>query len=393
MKLRSKVRLWIVNIFRGILALTLLSSGLVKLLDPLGMVYKLQAYAEHWAFSIDDLWLKIAAVALGIIELQLGAYLLLGIRRRTSAWLVFLMMLAFLGVSIYLFLDGDISDCGCFGAAIEVSSGETLLKNVVLSCMSLYIVCFPNRMRRLVTERNQGMATIYVFCYGLVVSLYSLHYLPLVTFTDYREGENWEAQYNAGSFPAREGIINLAVYNSSGEDVTSELLSDSSKTFILTLHNVLEADDSSTDRINNLYDFAIDNGYRFIALTSEAVNYGNWIDRTGASYECLYADADVLKAMVRSNPGLLLLQNGTLVGKWGTNNLPDIEEIPSSLTPISTNEYMTWARIILLLIVPMVLLIILDGVWIGQKYRGHKLRMRELLKGEAKVDANEQSKT
>ena len=389
MKARLKVRLWIVNIFRGILALTLLSSGLVKLLDPMGMVYKLQAYAEHWAFSIDELWLKVAAVALGIVELQLGAYLLLGIRRRTSAWVALLMMLAFLAISVYLYFDGGISDCGCFGDAVEFSLGETLLKNVLLSAMALYLVCFPNRMRRLVTERNQGMATIYVFCYGLVLSLYSLHYLPFVTFTDYREGENWATQYNEGATPAREDIINLAVYNKRGEDVTAEILNDSSRTFILTLYDAFKADDSSADRINDLYDFAIDHGYRFVALTGEAASYVNWQDRTGASYECLYADADVIKAMVRSNPGLLMLHNGTLVGKWGTNNLPNVEEMNPTELEVTEGEYMAWTRILLFLIIPMLLLMIFDGVWIGQKYRVHRRKMRELLKGTAEDTQNE----
>ena len=386
MKVRLKVRLWIVNIFRGILALTLLSSGLVKLLDPMGMVYKLQAYAEHWAFSIDELWLKVVAVALGIVELQLGAYLLLGIRRRTSAWVALLMMLAFLAISVYLYFDGGISDCGCFGDAIELSLGETLLKNVLLSGMALYLVCFPNRMRRLVTERNQGIATVYVFCYGLVLALYSLHYLPLVTFTDYKEGENWAVQYNDGRDPAREDIINLAIYNKEGENITTELLNDSSHTFILTLHDALKADDSSADRINDLNDFAVDYGYRFFALTCEAENYTNWQDRTGASYDCLYADADVIKAMVRSNPGLLLLYNGTLVRKWSSNNLPNIEDVNPAQLEVAESEYMSWSRILLLLFIPMLLLMIFDGVWIDCKYRGHRLRMRELLKGEAKCD-------
>ena len=211
----------------------------------------------------------------------------------------------------------------------------------------------------------------------------------MVTFTDYRKGESWATQYNVGTAPAREGVINLAVYNKGGEDVTAELLSDTSRTFILTLHDALKADDSSADRINDLYDFAIDHGYRFVALTGEAVNYANWQDRTGASYDCLYADADVIKAMVRSNPGLLLLHNGTLEGKWGTNNLPNVEEMNPATMEFPENEYMVWTRILLLLIVPMLLLMVLDGVWIGRKYRGHRLRMRELLKGEVKSDTTE----
>ena len=78
--------------------------------------------------------------------------------------------------------------------------------------MLAYMVRFPHKMRRLVTERNQVVATVYVFCYGIVLALYSLHYLPFVTFTDYRVGEDWGRQYQYGDMPARDGILNLGFW-------------------------------------------------------------------------------------------------------------------------------------------------------------------------------------
>ena len=44
-----------------------------------------------------------------------------------------------------------------------------------------------------------------------------------------------------------------------------------------------------------------------------------------------FADATLLKAMVRANPGLLLLQSGTVRGKWSKNALPDGEDVRSAL--------------------------------------------------------------
>ncbi len=388
MTFRTKVRLWLVNACRFFLSGVLLVSGFVKLADPMGMVYKLEAYSAHWSVEVGDLWLKLASVVIGVIELQIGIYLLLGIRRRTSAWVALLMMLSFLLLSIYLYVDGGIADCGCFGAALDFSPRETLIKNVVLTLISLYLVMYPRRMRRLITERNQGFATVYVFAYGCALSLYSLHYLPLVTFTDYRVGENWGEQYHTGELPARDGILNLAMFNADGDDVASELLSDTSSVFLLTLPEVKRVDDSSADRINDLFDYAHDNDFRFVALVGDLNNYVDWQDRTGASYEALSVEEDVLKSMVRSAPGLLLLRDGVLIEKWGTNNLPTTMEVDVLIAAhlkggeIDSSESFMWLRLILFLVVPLLLLIALDGVWVGQKFREHRKRMRQLLQKE-----------
>ena len=385
MNARVKVRLWTVNVCRAVLAGVLLVSGFVKLADPMGMVYKLQAYATHWSFTVDDLWLKMLSVVIGALELQIGVYLLLGIRRRTSAWVTLFMMLAFLLLSIYLYIDGGIADCGCFGAALELSPGATLLKNVGLTLMAVYIVMYPRRMRRLVTERNQGVATVCTIAYSFVIALYSLHYLPFVTFTDYRVGENWAAQYEEGAQPARDGIVNLAMYDAEGEDVTASVLNDSVTCFMLTLPEVKRADDSSADRINDLYDYAHDREWGFVALVGDASAYADWQDRTGASYEALSVDADVLKAMVRSTPGLLLMHQGVLLGKWGTNNLPTATEVEKVMAlhasgeVVESSESMVWLRLVLLLAVPLLLLISIDGAWVGQKFREHRKKMRQLL--------------
>ena len=57
MNFRLKLRLYLVNVFRVIIALTMIASGLVKLLDPLGMVYKLQVYTNYLDIDVDALWM------------------------------------------------------------------------------------------------------------------------------------------------------------------------------------------------------------------------------------------------------------------------------------------------------------------------------------------------
>jgi hypothetical protein len=185
--------------------------------------------------------------------------------------------------------------------------------------------------------------------------------------------------------------MNLALYDKNGDDVAGRFLNDSTTVFVVTLPNVVKADDSSTDRINDLYDFAIDHRYEFIGLTSDPANYGDWSDRTGAIYEVYNVDEDILKAMVRSNPGMLLLYKGVLLGKWGTNNIPETNDV-AQLIEFNTSEIrsdfserMVWIRLFVLLGAPLLLLMALDGLWIGQKYRGHRIRMRELLQQKSNI--------
>ncbi len=64
------------------------------------------------------------------------------------------------------------------------------------------------------------------------------------------------------------------------------------------------------------------NGIDFYILTSsgttEVKEYENGL---------LFCSADeiTLKTMIRSNPGYMLLKNGTIAGKWSWANVPDRE--------------------------------------------------------------------
>lgn len=54
---------------------------------------------------------------------------------------------------------------------------------------------------------------------------------------------------------------------------------------------------------------------------------GRWQDLTGADYPFGMTDETTLKTIVRSNPGLVLLKDGTVYNKWSCNNLPKEEDL------------------------------------------------------------------
>lgn len=121
----------------------------------------------------------------------------------------------------------------------------------------------------------------------------------------------------------------------SGEDITDSILSEKEYTFLLISNKLETADDSKIDVINEIYDYARKYGYKFYCLTSsnnDAII--EWTDKTGAEYSFLMADDTVLKTIVRSNPGLMLIKEGTIMNKWSMNTLPKEDELTNSLEKI-----------------------------------------------------------
>jgi hypothetical protein len=68
-------------------------------------------------------------------------------------------------------------------------------------------------------------------------------------------------------------------------------------------------------------------GYSFICLTSTLPDESmEFAEANGAPYEFFNCDEITLKTMIRSNPGLIIMKDGTILGKWHYNDIPTPEE-------------------------------------------------------------------
>lgn len=118
-------------------------------------------------------------------------------------------------------------------------------------------------------------------------------------------------------------IAAFNIYNVEGEDVTDQIIGTSGSVLLLIASKVETADDEQMDQINGVYDYALEYDIPFYCVTGsseEAINA--WRDNTGAEYPFLMADEVLLKTIIRSNPGLVLLRDGTILGKWHYNDIP-----------------------------------------------------------------------
>ena len=403
-----------VNICRALMALTFVFSGFVKAVDPIGTQYKIHDYLSAWgldAWNAD--WLTLtASIALSTAEFFIGMMLLFAIQRRVVSRLALMLMTAMTILTLWIYISDPVSDCGCFGDAITLTNGQTLAKNIVLTAAAIIMAIWPLEMARLIRKKTQWIVINYTVVFILAVSGYSLYYLPQFDFRPYHVGadikkgmeipegaeqpefvttfilekDGQRKEFSLEEYPdstwtfidsrtvqTKKGYV-PPIHDFSittvdeGEDITEEIVADKGYSLLLVSPHLEQADDIHFNEINRLYDYTKQHGYRFLCLTAsteEAI--GRWKDRTGAEYQFANTDETTLKTIIRSNPGLVLLHNGSIKGKWSHNALPDVSpQTPKieqgGLRGNDRSDTSMAVVMILWFIVPLTLLTIADGV-------------------------------
>ena len=406
-----------INACRFFLAAVFAFSGFIKANDPLGTVYKIQDYLEAWelyAFK-DNFFPYVMSVSLGVFEFVVGINFLLGLRKKLTAFLILVFMLVMTPLSLWLAIENPISDCGCFGDAVLLTNWETFAKNVVLLVAAILVARYSNRIIKLVSDRVDWLMSLYAFVFIIFFALYSYHRLPTFDFRPFKIGTDIRAamevpegaqktvyetvllyakdgetrRFTIDNYPKNttwvfvdaETVVKEKGYEppisdftiiscKEGDDITPQVLSDSGYTFLLVAPWLSKADDSEMDLINEVYDYSRDHGYRFIALTaSNDEDIELWSDNTGAEYEFAIMDEILLKTIVRSSPGLVLIKDGVIINKWSCSNLPDEYTLSAPLDklPIGDLNKKTVAyKIFSLLawfILPLLFLMVIDVIW------------------------------
>lgn len=401
-------------------------SGFVKAVDPHGTQYKIEDYAVALGFAdaLPAVLTISLAVALSAVEFCLGVFLVFAIRRRLTSRLVLLMLAALTPLTLWLALANPVSDCGCFGDAIILTNWQTFWKNVVLLAAALIVAWRPGLMVRFLSKSNQWIVINYTALFILAVAGWSLYDLPQFDFRPYHVGasipegmavpegapqpeyettfilekDGRQQEFTLEEYPdstwtfvdsrttlVSEGYVppihDFSIQAHDGTDITADVLADTTYTFLLVSPQLSDADDSSLDVINELYEYARHHGYPFYCLTASPDRaIESWCDRTGAEYPFCHTDETTLKTVIRSNPGLLLLKGGTVIGKWSHNGLPVIADdqwqqplqsmeagrLPDDSAPAKVLRLILWFAL------PLLLLTIADRLWAWSRWLRRK---------------------
>ena len=437
----QKLRITAVNVCRFVLAATFIFSGYVKAIDPLGTLYKLKDYAA--AMSLNGLlpdWVLVGvAIALGALEFALGVFMLFAVRRHVVSRITLAFMAAMTVLTLWIFVADPVKDCGCFGDALKLTNGETLLKNIVLIACAALVAWRPVDMARFISRSNQWIVRYYTVAYIVITSIYCLYTLPIFDFRPYHVGMNIKQgmeipegaeqpefestfllrkngetrEFTLDNYPdstweyvdtrtvqTKKGyeppIHDFALTScDTGEDITEQVLTKKGYTFLLVSPRLAVADDSNFGDIDQIYEYAEENGADFYCVTASANDeIERWRDLTGAEYQFCNADETTLKTMIRSNPGLMLLKDGTIIDKWSHNALPQTDDLTAPLQQLTIGKAQndsTTERLLIVLLtffLPLSALTLADRLWAWSKWIRNKQsnnRIFNLFKTEKKM--------
>ena len=414
----------LVNACRFLLGATFVFSGFVKAIDPIGTQYKLQDYISAVGMGgiVPDIVTLLASVVLSALEFSLGVFVLFAIRRHLVSKILVAFMAVMTLITVWIALFNPVKDCGCFGEALRLTNVQTLLKNIVLLAASVVVAWRPLRMYRFLSRSTQWIAINYTILFVLLLSAHCLYHLPLIDFRPYHIGMNIKKgmeipagapqpefettfilqkngvkkEFTLDNYPdsswqfvdsktvqTKEGYVppihDFSIQKADGDDITDSVLTAKGYIFLLVSPHLEQADDSNFGDIDLLYEYCQERKIPFYCLTaSTKKDIDHWADITGAEYPFCFTDETALKTIIRSNPGLLLLKDGTIIRKWSHNDLPSSSSLNAPLSKLSigampsTSLGETIMKVVLLFFVPLILLVFADRTWAWTRYLRRK---------------------
>ncbi len=110
-----------------------------------------------------------------------------------------------------------------------------------------------------------------------------------------------------------------------GEDLTEQLLQEP-KLMLIIMYNLDKSHKNGLKHIKELSDKAIENGYKVFAMSASPVtDFLKVKAEYQLNFDLLFCDETTLKTMIRANPGIIMLNKGTITEKWNWRSYTKIE--------------------------------------------------------------------
>ena len=316
----------LVQISRIIVGGLFIFSGFVKLVDPIGSQYKFEEYFSEGVLNLEFLipYALPFAIFLIIAEIVLGVALLVGWKRKFTVNSLKLIILFFLFLTWYSAYYDKVTDCGCFGDAIKLTPWETFWKDIILTILIFFIGFKIKFINRVFARNNNGLIVFLSLLISAGINWYVLVNLPIIDFRAYAIGKNIPEgmEYkNDGKIPP----IHDFFLEDSQNDLAPQILAKE-KVVLVVMPSLEKSNYSAFPEIKKLARDAKAKGYSIygvsasfsdiIALTKE---------RYQLDFEFLFCDETTLKTMIRSNPGIMILNKGTIVNKKNWRNIDQLD--------------------------------------------------------------------
>lgn len=370
--------MWACRIFVGLL---FIFSGLIKINDPLGFSYKLEEYFAVFHILFLSGFSLSLAIILCSLEIILGFSLLIGVRPVKIAWGLLLLIIFFAFLTFYSAYFKVVQTCGCFGDAIPLTPWQSFSKDLFLLVLIIVLFVHRRKIKPMFSPRTGDRLLLGACVVSVGLGLYTYNFLPVFDFLAYKVGANipnemkrppgakpdeyeityhlkntrtgetremnntqymsdstvWTKDWIVVGKPERElvkkgftpKIEDLSLQDAQGTDYTRELLSNPYYNIMVVAYDLDHTNVNALERLNALA-INLVRGFntRVVLLTSNSAESAEAFAKAHhLVFEIFYADEVPLKEMVRANPGVLLLKNGTVINKWHYHNVPNYDEL------------------------------------------------------------------
>ncbi len=380
----------VTEVVRWLVGVLFIFSGLIKLNDPVGTQIKLTEYFEVFSGDVPALAgffhllisvSLVLAVLFCVSEVVLGVALLAKYRLRITLWVLLGLIVFFTFLTFYSAYFNKVTDCGCFGDAIKLTPWQSFSKDVILLMMIGWLLVNRKYLGNADSHR-WGKVVFTSIIVSFAVAYYAIYYLPIIDFLPYQVGASipanmqlppgakpdvYETRYTlqhattgeskelsdkeylrtniwkdttwqitATSEPvliqrgARPKITDFSVSALDGQDLTPEVFRGHK--LLIIIGDVRKPSDRSMHRINELVRGLTGTNVQPLVLTAaDEASFEGFRHQHQLAVPYYLTDATVLKTMIRTTPGILLLKDGVVLEKWPAAAIPDAETVQKYL--------------------------------------------------------------
>ena len=351
---------FILQISRILVGILFIISGLIKLNDPVGTQIKLEEYFEVFGTHFLIPMALYFSVIMCVLEVALGIAVLLFYRMKWTLIILSGLIVFFTFLTFYSAYFNKVTDCGCFGDAIKLKPWESFYKDIILCVLILFIIILKNKIKPVFDNIKGDLIVIIVTMASIWLAVFCINHLNIIDFRAYKPDANIQTAMKPSCTPAFKYILtkngkdfeftqyptdttyqyksmvqtnpecnpkitDYNIWNDQGDYTQESFKGD--KMFIYILNTEL-ADKEGAKRVKVLTDKIATIGIEPIIITaSDPQKFDIFRHELNLAVPFFYADATVIKTIIRSNPGLVYLQNGTVKGKWHCNDVPSLDEL------------------------------------------------------------------
>lgn len=380
-----------INFIRYFVGVWFIFSGVVKAIDPSGTAIKMEEYFEIfekstpllsflWQFSAEHSLL--ISFLMIILEIYLGIALILGVWKKSTLWLLVLIILFFTFLTGYSAKTGKVTDCGCFGDFLKLAPIQSFYKDIFLTVL-IFIIVFNQKVIKELFKNTLGKILLGVLTLLAIAFAYrNIYFEPIVDFRPYKLGvsipeglklpanakpykyeniytyknkktgklktfppnqfpdaadyENWEyverkdIMIQKGDDPK---LKDFAIKDANGNDVSADMFAVDQYIFFIIIPELKNVNVDGYNKLIKIVDAAANDGKLVFILTGSVLDdMKKFAEQHQKEYafEVYNTDATPLKTIMRSNPGIMILKKGVIVAKLHYNDLTNYADLKKS---------------------------------------------------------------